>query len=151
MQSRRSPSPLSEAKNGDTVHVHYTGRIQDGTVFDTSEERDPLAFTVGSGKVIPGFESAIVGMTEGEEKTVTIPTEKAYGPRSEELIHQVERARLPEDLDPEVGQHLHLKTPEGQTMQVEVAEVTEESVHLDANHPLAGHDLTFDIELVKID
>ncbi len=141
---------MSEATNGNTVQVHYTGRIDDGTVFDSSQDRDPLAFTLGSGKVIPGFEEAIVGMKEGEEKTVTIPSGQAYGPRSDELIHEVERTRLPEDLEPEVGQHLHLQTPDGETVQVQVAQVSEEVVHLDANHPLAGRDLTFDIELVSI-
>lgn len=141
---------MSEATNGDTVQVHYTGRIDDGTVFDSSQDREPLAFTLGSGKVIPGFEAAVVGMKEGEEKTVTIPSGEAYGPRSDELVHKVERTRLPADLDPEVGQHLHLQTPDGQTVQVQVVQVSDEEVHLDANHPLAGQDLTFDIELVGI-
>jgi peptidylprolyl isomerase len=142
---------LAEAATGSTVHIHYTGRIEDGTVFDTSRNRDPLSFTLGEGTVIPGFEDAVQGMKEGEEKSVTIPAEEAYGPRREDLIHEVERERLPDDLDPEVGQQLDLRTPEGQTIRVEVSEVTEASVSLDANHPLAGRDLTFDIELVSVD
>lgn len=142
---------MAEAQNGDTVHVHYTGRIDDGTVFDTSQDRDPLTFKLGSGKVIPGFEAAIVGMEEGEEKTVTIPADQAYGAHNEELIHEVEKERLPDDLEPEVGQQLHLRTPDEQTIQVEVAQVSDDAVHLDANHPLAGRDLTFDIKLVEID
>lgn len=142
---------MAEAATGSTVHIHYTGRIEDGTVFDTSRNRDPLSFTLGEGTVIPGFEDAVQGMKEGEEKSVTIPAEEAYGPRREDLIHEVERERLPDDLDPEVGQQLDLRTPEGQTIRVEVSEVTEASVSLDANHPLAGRDLTFDIELVSVD
>lgn len=142
---------MSEATQGSTVHIHYTGRTEDGTVFDSSADRDPLSFEIGSGRVIPGFESAVEGMQVGEEKTVTIPAAQAYGPRREELIHEVERERLPPDLSPEVGQQLHLRTPEGQTMQVAVVQVGEASIHLDANHPLAGRDLTFDIELVGVE
>jgi len=142
---------LAEATNGNTVHIHYTGRVEDGTVFDTSENREPLSFTLGAGKVIPGFEAAVVGMEEGEEKSVTIPSEQAYGPRREELIHDVERERLPDDLEPEVGQQLQLRTPDGETVPVEITDVSEDTVQLDANHPLAGRDLTFEIELVRVE
>ncbi|TVR60763.1 MAG: peptidylprolyl isomerase [Gemmatimonadales bacterium] len=142
---------MSEATQGSTVHVHYTGRTEDGTVFDSSADRDPLSFELGSGRVIPGFESAVEGMQIGDEKTVTIPSTDAYGPRRDELIHEVGREQLPPDLSPEVGQHLHLRTPDGQTMQVQVVEVGDESIALDANHPLAGKDLTFEIELVGVE
>jgi len=142
---------VSEATQGSTVHVHYTGRTEEGVVFDSSADRDPLSFELGAGRVIPGFESAVDGMQVGEEKTVTIPSTDAYGPHREDLIHEVGRAQLPPDLSPEVGQHLHLRTPDGQTMQVQVVQVGEESIQLDANHPLAGKDLTFEIELVGVE
>ncbi len=142
---------MSEATQGSTVHVHYTGRTEEGVVFDSSADRDPLSFELGAGRVIPGFESAVDGMQVGEEKTVTIPSTDAYGPHREDLIHEVGRAQLPPDLSPEVGQHLHLRTPDGQTMQVQVVQVGEESIQLDANHPLAGKDLTFEIELVGVE
>ncbi len=141
---------MAEAQKGDTVHIHYTGRLDDGTVFDTSENRDPLGFVLGEGKVIPGFEAAVQGMAEGEQKTATIESEQAYGPRRDELLLEVERERMPDDLEPEVGQPLQMQTADGQTVQVTIVKVEEEQVVLDANHPLAGKDLTFDIELVKI-
>ncbi|TVP56516.1 MAG: peptidylprolyl isomerase [Gemmatimonadales bacterium] len=141
---------MAEAQKGDTVHIHYTGRLEDGTVFDTSENRDPLGFVLGEGKVIPGFEAAVQGMAEGEQKTATIESEQAYGPRRDELLLEVERERMPDDLEPEVGQPLQMQTADGQTVQVTIVKVEEEQVVLDANHPLAGRDLTFDIKLVKI-
>ncbi|HSG48005.1 MAG TPA: peptidylprolyl isomerase [Longimicrobiales bacterium] len=139
---------MSHAANGDTVHIHYTGRLDDGTVFDSSRDREPLAFTLGSGQVIPGFDDAVAGMAVGDAKTVTIAADRAYGPKRDEMILEFPRTDLPEGLEPQVGQHLHMATPEGQTFQVEVVAATEESLTLDANHPLAGKDLTFDIELV---
>lgn len=142
---------MANAKDGDTVSIHYTGRLEDGTVFDTSQDRDPLTFKLGEGKVIPGFEKAVVGMEKGEEKTTTIPAESAYGPRRDDLLLTVPRERLPEDLDPEVGQQLEMRTSEGQEVPVTVVETGDESLVLDANHPLAGKDLTFEIELVGID
>lgn len=142
---------MAQAKEGDKVRIHYTGRLDDGTVFDTSENRDPLEFKVGEGRVIPGFEEAVVGMDEGEEKTATIPAEQAYGPRRNDLLIAVEREALPEDVDPEVGQQLQMRANDGQTVPVRVADVDEEKVVLDANHPLAGRDLTFDIHLVAVD
>jgi len=141
---------MAQAKRGDTVHIHYTGRLEDGTVFDTSKERDPLSFTLGEGQVIPGFEAAVSGMDEGESKTTTIPSDDAYGPRRDELELSMPRSRFPDGLDPEVGQQLQMKTDEGQVFQVTVTGTTDEAVELDANHPLAGRDLTFDIELVKV-
>ena len=141
---------VSRASEGDTVQVHYAGRLEDGTVFDSSEGRDPLEFTLGAGQVIPGFEKAVVGMTEGEKTTASIPPEEAYGPRSEELVLQVQRSQFPDGVTPEVGQRFQLKTEDGNTMRVTVTETRRETVEIDANHPLAGKALTFEVELVKI-
>ncbi len=140
---------MAEAKKGDTVRVHYTGTLSDGSVFDSSEGRQPIEFQVGAGEVIPGFESAVEGMQEGEERRITIPAVDAYGARSEERMVTVERSRLPSDMEPTVGQPLEMNQA-GQTFRVTIAEVTDETVVLDANHPLAGHDLTFDLRLVQI-
>ncbi|MFP3948111.1 MAG: peptidylprolyl isomerase [Longimicrobiales bacterium] len=141
---------MAEAKNGDTVSIHYTGRLEDGTVFDTSENRDPLEFTLGEGNVIPGFEKAVQGMAEGESKTATIPSDEAYGQRRDDLVLSVSKEQLPSDLDPQVGQRLQMQAGDGQTFEVVISEVEEDSVEVDANHPLAGEDLTFDIELVEV-
>lgn len=140
---------MAQATPGDTVRIHYTGRLDDGTVFDTSEGRDPLEFVLGSGQVIPGFERAVTGMERGEEKTVTIPADEAYGERKSELLINVGRSEMPSGLDPQVGQRLQMSTPDGQTFQVTVTETSDTTVVLDANHPLAGRDLTFDIQLVE--
>ncbi len=140
----------AQAKDGDTVKVHYTGKLEDGTVFDSSIEREPLQFTIGEGQLIPGFEQAVVGMSPGESKTVEIPADEAY-PYREEMVLVVDRDQLPEDLQPEVGQQLQMRQPDGQTILVKVIDVSELSVTLDANHPLAGKDLTFDIQLVEIE
>jgi len=141
---------MEKAKADDTVKVHYTGKLEDGTVFDSSEGRDPLEFTLGKSMVIQGFEAAALGMSPGEKKTVKIPAEEAYGPRHEEMVMEVDRACMPPEIQPEVGQVLQVGQSRDQMFQVVVAEVTEESVVLDANHPLAGMDLFFDIELVEI-
>jgi len=138
------------AKDGDTVKVHYTGTLDDGTTFDSSLEREPLEFTLGAGQVIPGFEEAVIGMQVGQSKTVTIPSEEAYGPYTEERVMVVERDQLPEDLEPEVGQRLQTQGADGRIIVVVVTEVTETTITVDANHPLAGKDLTFEIELVEI-
>jgi peptidylprolyl isomerase len=140
---------MTRATAGNTVRVHYTGRLQDERVFDSSQGRDPLEFTLGEGKVIPGFEQAVTGMQPGEEKTVTIPAEQAYGPRREEMTAEVSRSRIPPHIEPQVGQQLQMNQ-EGRAIMVTVTEVTGESVTLDANHPLAGQDLTFDLELIEI-
>ncbi|NIR33214.1 MAG: peptidylprolyl isomerase [Desulfuromonadales bacterium] len=140
---------MSQAKEGDSVKVNYTGKLDDGTVFDSSEGKDPLEFTIGSGQVIPGFENAVDGMEVGDSKTVTLSSEDAYGPRRDEMVLQVERERLPDEIDPQVGQQLQVGSSEDQTMIVQITEVTDDSVTLDANHPLAGKDLTFEIELVE--
>ena len=139
---------MSSAATGDTVHIHYTGRLDDGTVFDSSQGREPLVFVLGSGQVIPGFDDAVTGMGVGESKTVTIAADRAYGPKRDEMVIEFPRTELPEGIDPQVGQHLQMSTPEGQAFQVEVVASDESTLTLDANHPLAGKDLTFDIELV---
>lgn len=139
------------AQAGDTVQVHYKGTLADGSVFDSSEGRDPLQFTLEAGQVIPGFEKAVEGMQVGERKTITIPADEAYGQRSERAMLQVPREQLPPEIEPEVGLQLVMQRADGQQIPVVVAEVTETHVTIDANHPLAGHDLTFEIELVAAD
>lgn len=141
---------MAEARQGANVKVHYTGRLDDGTVFDSSESREPLSFVLGEGKVIPGFEDAVMGMGEGDSRTTTIPSDEAYGPHRDELILAVERERFPDEVDPEVGLRLQMQTQEGDVVPVVVAGVEEDTIKLDANHPLAGRDLTFDIELVEV-
>ena len=141
---------MTQAKEGDTVKVHYTGTLEDGTVFDSSRKRDPLEFTIGEGNIIPGFEEAVVGMVEGESKTVVIPPEEAYGPHQDEMVMSVGRDQLPPDLKPEVGQQLQSQQPDGQIAIFLVTEVDESSITVDANHPLAGKELTFEIELMEI-
>ena len=141
---------MAQAKAGDTVKVHYTGKLEDGTVFDTSEERTPLEFTIGSGQIIPGFERAVVGMEPGETKTATISPEEAYGQHREDMTITVDRGQFPEDINPEPGQQLQVQQPDGRAAIVVVSDVSESTVTLDANHPLAGQPLTFDIELVDI-
>jgi FKBP-type peptidyl-prolyl cis-trans isomerase 2 len=141
---------IQQAKTGDTVKVHYTGRLQDGTVFDTSVGSEPLEFTLGQGQVIPGFEQAVIGMQVGESKTVTIPVDQAYGPRRDDMILEVNRDELPDDLEPEVGMQLQMNHGDGGIVIVTITEVSETTIKVDANHPLAGQDLVFDIELVEI-
>jgi peptidylprolyl isomerase len=142
---------MSEAKQGDTVHVHYTGMFDDGSVFDTSQGRDPLTFKLGEGQVVPGFEKAIVGMEAGEKKTEKVEASDAYGPRLDQLTFTIPRENLPAGYDPQVGETLRMETKDGRQMDVAVTGSDEGSVKLDANHPLAGRDLTFEIELVGID
>ena len=141
---------MTQAQVGDMVKVHYTGRLTDGTTFDTSLERDPLEFTLGEGELIAGFEQAVLGMAAGESKTTTIPAAQAYGPHHAERVIDVERHHLPSDLQPEIGQQLQMTRPDGTTLSVMITTVTETQVTLDANHPLAGQDLIFDITLVEI-
>jgi peptidylprolyl isomerase len=137
-------------KDGKTVKVHYTGTLGDGTVFDTSVEREPLEFTMGEGRVIPGFEEAVKGMKVGQSKTVTIPADKAYGPHSDDLILVIERTQLPENLNPGVGQRLQMQQENGRLSVVIVTDVSPKTITLDANHPLAGKDLTFELKLVEV-
>jgi peptidylprolyl isomerase len=141
---------MAQAKNGDTVKVHYTGKLDDGTVFDTSADREPLQFTIGEGQLIPDFEQAIVGMSPGETKNIQIPSDRAYGPHHEEMVMVVNRSEFPNDLKPEVDQRLQVRQPDGQSFAVTVTDVSESKVTLDGNHPLAGKDLTFDIQLAEI-
>lgn len=141
---------MSKAKANDTVKVHYTGKLNDGEIFDTSEHRDPLEFTVGAGQMIKGFDAAVDGMELNEKKTVTIPSAEAYGPRNEELIQQVPKTQLPEGMNPEVGQTLMAQGQGGQPIELTVTDTTADTITVDANHKLAGQDLTFEIELVEI-
>ena len=141
---------MSKVKNGDTVKVHYTGKLEDGSVFDSSVERDPLEVTLGEGKLIPGFEDAVIGLEVGDKTTASIASADAYGERREDLEVTVERSQLPEDIEPQVGMQLQLNQPNGQPVPVQVTKVEEENIIIDANHPLAGKDLTFDIELIEI-
>ena len=141
---------MTQAQNGDTVKVHYTGKLDDGTVFGTSADQEPLQFTIGEGQLMPDFEQAIVGMNPEETKTVKIPSDKAYGAHHEEMVMEVDRGQFPDDLEPRIDQRLQVRQPDGQSFVVTVTAVSEESVTLDGNHPLAGQDLTFDIQLVEI-
>lgn len=141
---------MAQAKAGDTLSIHYTGTLADGAIFDSSEGRDPLSFELGSGQIIAGLDAALDGMSVGEKKTVTIPADQAYGPHHPEAIQNVPRDAIPADIPLDLGTELQVQTPDGQTMGVTVTAVTDEEVTLDANHPLAGKDLTFAVELVSI-
>jgi len=138
------------ARDGDIVDVHYTGTLEDGSEFDSSEGKDPLQFTVGAGQMIAGFENAVYGMKVGETKTVTIPSAEAYGPHDEDLVMEINRDELPEDIEPTVGLQIGVTYEGGQQGSATVTEVTETTVTLDANHFLAGKDLIFELKLVKI-
>ena len=140
---------MTAAKRGDNVKVHYTGRLDDGTVFDSSEGREPLSFAVGSGQVIAGFDEAVVGMSVGEKEEVHIPVAKAYGERNDEMVIQTPIEQVPPDLKPELGMRLELGGTQGEILRVVVVEITDTHITLDANPPLAGKDLNFSIELVE--
>jgi peptidylprolyl isomerase len=142
---------MTQVKSGDTVAIHYTGTLDDGTVFDTSDGRDPLEFTVGAGHIIPGLDQALPGMQIGERKTVAIECTEAYGPLNPDLRQAIPRDGIPEDIPLDLGTQLQMQTPDGQALPVTVVAVDEATVTLDANHPLAGKDLTFDFELLRID
>ena len=141
---------MTNAKEGDTVKVHYTGSFEDGTVFDTSEGKEPLEFTVGAGEVIPGFDSAVLGMATGDNKEIQVPMTEAYGPHHDELVLTIEREHIPMESDPVEGMMLQAHLKDGQTVMVQVTDVKDDSITLDANHPLAGKDLTFQITLLEI-
>ena len=141
---------MAQAKNGDKVKLHYTGKLEDETIFDSSVNREPLEFTLGAGKIIPGFEEAVVGMTPGDSKTVIIGPDKAYGPHRKELVAEVERNRVPANLELKAGKYVQLRQPNGGVIQAKVASISDSAVTLDANHPLAGKCLTFEIKLVEI-
>lgn len=141
---------MTHVEQGDTVHLHYTGTLEDGTPFDSSAGRDPLVFQVGAGQIIPGLDTALPGMAEGDEKKVTVPCEQAYGPVNPGMLQQIPRGDIPANIAVDVGTQLQMKTPDGQAVPVVVKAADAETVTLDANHPLAGKDLTFDIKLVAI-
>lgn len=139
-----------EAKKGNSVKVHYTGKLKDGTVFDSSKDREPLEFTLGEGMMIAGFENAVVGMQPGDKKIAEMPVDEAYGQPREDMLIEIEKAQVPEDIKPEVGMQLSMSNAEGQPVPVKIAEVKDSTIILDANHPLAGQDLVFELELVEV-
>ena len=141
---------MQQVQKGDVVNVHYHGKLTDGTTFDSSEGREPLQFTAGSGQVIKGFDDAVMGMTAGDKKTVNIPVAEAYGPRNEDMIMEYPTTDFPADMKPEVGMELQMGDDSGNVFPVVIVEVNADTVMLDANHPLAGQDLIFDVELVSI-
>jgi len=141
---------MTQAKAGDAVKVHYTGKLEDGDIFSTSTQGDPLQFIVGQGETIPGFDQAVEGMQIGDSKRIEVSSEQAYGPYLDDLVIQVDRKELPPELDPKVGDRLQIQQEDGKAIPVNVIDLTDEAVTLDANHPLAGKDLTFEIELMEI-
>lgn len=141
---------MSQVKANDTVKVHYTGKLSNGQVFDTSEGREPLEATLGQGMLIPGFENAMINMKVNDKKTVNIPMEEAYGKVKEDLFHKVDKSQLPEDIKPEVGMGLTSRSEDGREFQFRVSQVNDDHIIVDGNHPLAGQDLTFELELVAI-
>ena len=141
---------MTQAQTGQTVRVHYTGKFDDGSVFDSSQGRDPLEFPLGAGQVIPGFEDAIVGMSIGDKKTVNIPCDNAYGPHHPEMIDEVERSAIPAEIDLQVGGQLQAMGPDNQPVLLTIVALSDSHATMDANHPLAGKDLTFELELVEI-
>ena len=141
---------MAQAKSGDTVKVHYTGTLNNGQVFDSSKSRDPLQFTLGTGMVIPGFDAAVIGLSPGDTVTTTIPNAEAYGPYQEDMVADIEKASIPADFELEVGQRLQMQVPNGEAMSVTITDIKGDVVTLDGNHPLAGQDLTFELELVEI-
>ncbi len=141
---------MAEVSKGDKVKVHYTGMLEDETVFDSSVDREPLEFEVGAGHMIPGFDTAVLGMKPGEKKSIHIPSDEAYGPRRDDMMVTIKKEEFPENVDPKIGQQLQVKRENGHIFNVVVVDVSGADVTLDANHPLAGKDLIFDIELVEI-
>jgi len=141
---------MTNAAKGDTVKVHYRGTLEDGSEFDSSHDRGPLTVTVGGGEVIPGFDQALEGMAPGDSKTVTVESGDAYGEHHPEMVQKIERARIPGEIELQVGGVLQATAPDGQVVRLTVTEFDDETVTLDANHPLAGKDLTFDLQLVEI-
>jgi len=141
---------MTEAKTNDTVRVHYTGKLEDGSVFDSSIEREPLEFTIGQERLIPGFESAVVGMQPGEKKVENVAADEAYGPFRNELVKDLSRAEFPPEANVAEGQRFEARTPDGQPLTLTVVDVGDDTVTVDANHPLAGKDLVFEIELLEI-
>ncbi len=141
---------MQQVKKGDTIKVHYHGRLEDGSTFDSSEGREPLEFEVGGGMVIPGFDDGVTGMQVGEKKSINIPYNEAYGPKQDDLLFDFPKDKFPPDITPEIGMQMNMRGENGQQFPVTVQEVSDEKIVLDANHPLAGKNLTFDLELVEI-
>lgn len=141
---------MSPAKTGDTVKIHYTGKLEDHSVFDSSADREPLEFKIGESEVIPGLQKGVVGMASGQKKSIVLSPEEAFGQILDELIVDVEMSQFPKDISPSIGGQLQLKRQDGSSINVRITKTTKESVTLDANHPLAGKTLFFDIELVEI-
>lgn len=141
---------MASAEDGSTVKVRFTGKLSTGEVFANSEDQGPLEFTIGEGRTVPGLENAVKGMTPGESKTVTLPPEEAFGPHREDRIFEIQRSELPDDIEANVGQPLEVRFQDGRSARVMISDVQEETVKLDGNHPLAGQELTFDIELVEV-
>ena len=141
---------MSKAKSGDTVKLHYTGKLEDGKVFDTSRERDPLEFTIGSGNIMPGIEEGVIGMETGDTKAIEIPAEEAFGVRRKELVVEVEKNEFPSYITPTVGQRLQIQQKDKDPIIVIITDVNEDTITLDANHPLAGYTLFFEVELLEI-
>lgn len=141
---------MSKVKEGDTVKVHYTGTLKNGEVFDTSKDREPLEFTLGQGQLIPGFENAVIGLSVGESTSVDIPSKEAYGEEREDLVINVPKDQLPSDVEPQVGMQLQVNQQNGQPVPVRIKEVGDTELTLDANHPLAGKDLSFEIKVVEL-
>ena len=139
-----------QVKNGDTIQVHYKGTLSDGTLFDSSEGSEPLEFKVGEGRVIPGFEKGVIDMKVGDKKTINIPCLEAYGELNDEMKITLPRTEVPADMKPEIGMEMHLTDENGQVIPVLVIDLSEDTITLDANHPLAGEDLTFELELMNI-
>ena len=142
---------MQQAKHGDKVKIHYEGRLDDGTVFDSSEDDDPIEFTIGEGNVIRGFEDAVIGMSTGDKKTEKIEADRAYGQHRKDLVFSVDRGQLPKGTDVSIGDFLKIGFADGESASVQVADLDDQSITLDANHPLAGRDLTFDLTLVAIE
>jgi len=141
---------MTQAQQGDSVKVHYTGMLENGTVFDSSTDREPLQFTVGDGQLIPEFENSVLGMKQGDSKTFTVASINAYGPYRDEMVVTLQRHQLPENLEVELDQQLQLIRENGTPVIVQVIDASESTVTLDANHPLAGQDLAFEVEMIEI-
>jgi len=141
---------MSKTKNGDTIRIHYEGKLEDGKIFDNSKERQPLEFIVGNGDVMPGIEKGVIGMETGDTKTIEIPPEEAFGLWRKDLVIEVPKSDLPDQMTPTLGRRIQMRQPDGGHINLIITDVNEDTITLDANHPLAGHTLTFDLELVEI-
>jgi len=149
-QEKFNEEKMAEAKSGDKVRVHFTGRLEDGTVFGSTMDEEPFEFKLGEKNMLPGFESAIIGMEKGETKTISLPPEEAYGDHKKELVHMMERSGFPEEINLEIGKRLSVRTQDGKQTVVTIKDFTEDKIVIDENEPLAGKTLTFKIELVEI-